>query len=220
MNIIWLSLRTPNTPCKTKKGMFILFCSLLFLEQWMSIHFVDVHVFDHVLRNLFYSRYFKLSYIMQMQKNNKNDDFTSMMIVLVGHANAVTISSYIVCECTWYGDWRVAVVRLLFRFTRWLNSLAWGQTNKTIYSWNWDGWHHEYTFVMITQCLCFDVFCLDYDAKAAIKYWYHNIFISSETQTLEECWRTFWSRPKQRVEQRLASMNVPSFWIRTYNWLL
>lgn len=37
---------------------------------------------------------------MQMQKNNKNDDFTSMMIVLVGHANAVTISSYIVCECT------------------------------------------------------------------------------------------------------------------------
>lgn len=76
---------------------------------------------------------------MQMQKNNKNDDFTSMMIVLVGHANAVTISSYIVCVCTWYGDWRVAVVRLLFRFTRWLNSLAWGQTNKTIYSWNWDG---------------------------------------------------------------------------------
>lgn len=66
----------------------------------MSIHFVDVHVFDHALRNLFYSRYFKLSYIMQMQKNNKNDDFTSMMIVLVGHANAVTISSYIVCVCT------------------------------------------------------------------------------------------------------------------------
>lgn len=66
----------------------------------MSIHFVDVHVFDHVLRNLFYSRYFKLSYIMQMQKKKKNDDFTSMIIVLVGHANAVTISSYIVCVCT------------------------------------------------------------------------------------------------------------------------
>lgn len=67
----------------------------------MSIHFMDVHVFDHVLRNLFYSRYFKLSYIMQVQKKkNKNDDFTSMIIVLVGHANAVTISSYIVCECT------------------------------------------------------------------------------------------------------------------------
>lgn len=49
-----------------------------------------------------------------MQMQNKNDDFTSIIIVLVGHANAVTISSYIVCECTWYGDWRVAVLVYCF----------------------------------------------------------------------------------------------------------
>lgn len=44
------------------------------------------------------------------------------------------------------------------------------RSNKQNYLFLKLGRHHEYIFVMITQCLCFDVFCLDYDAKAAIKY--------------------------------------------------
>lgn len=156
--------------------------------------------------------------LCKCKKKNKNDDFTSMIIVLVGHANAVTISSYIVCECTWYGDWRVAI--LVYCFDSRGGWILWHEVKQTklfipeIGTASWIHFCNDYAMPLF-WCLLSGLWRKS--CNKILISWY---FISSETQTLEECWRTFWSRPKQRVEQRLASMNVPSFWIRTYNWLL
>lgn len=112
-----------------KRYVYFIFLSLFLNNGLISIYSVNVHVFDHVLHNFFIRDI--SNYHILYKCNTKTMIITALTIVLVGHANAV-------CVCTWYGDWR-GLTCLRFRFTRWLNSLAWGQTNKTIYSWNWDG---------------------------------------------------------------------------------
>lgn len=89
-----------------------------------------------------------------------------MTIVLVGHANAVTISSYVCAHDMVIDAWP-------YLFTVSIHEVAefsGMRSNKQNYLFLKLERHHEYIFVMITQCFCFNVFCLDYDAKAAIEY--------------------------------------------------
>lgn len=89
-----------------------------------------------------------------------------MTIVLVGHANAVTISSYVCAHDMVIDAWP-------YLFTVSIHEVAefsGMRSNKQNYLFLKLGRHHEYIFVMITQCLSFNVFCLDYDAKSAIEY--------------------------------------------------
>lgn len=91
-----------------------------------------------------------------------------MTIVLVGHANAVTltISSYVCAHDMVIDAWPYLFTVSIYEVAEFSGM----RSNKQNYLFLKLGRHHEYIFVMITQCLSFNVFCLDYDANAAIEY--------------------------------------------------
>lgn len=76
-----------------KRYVYFIFLSLFLNNGLISIYSVNVHVFDHVLHNFFIRDI--SNYHILYKCNTKTMIITALTIVLVGHANAVTISSYV-----------------------------------------------------------------------------------------------------------------------------